>query len=209
MIHALSIALFGRSIPLPDFPEDKAIRGKGMSDWPGYAVPLSRKLGYENTFHHQEPYIDITNVPQSAFGTLDFLIASDVYEHVQPPVRVAFENAYRLLKPGGAFVFSVPYVLDGTTIEHFPELHEFEMKNEDGRWVLHNVTRDGRRQTFAELNFPGGPGETLEMRIFSLPDLLTLLKTAGFAKAQVLEQDDLRYGIHWPCRWSLPMVAVR
>jgi len=209
MIHALSIGLFGKSIPLTDFPEDKSIRGKGMSDWSGYADPLSRKLGYENTFYHQEPFLDITTVPESAFGTLDFLIASDVYEHVPPPVRVAFENAHRLLKPGGVFVFSVPYVLQGTTIEHFPELHEFDTRNEDGRFVLHNVTRDGRRQTFENLNFHGGPGKTLEMRVFSLPDLLAHLKEAGFAKVLILEQDDLRYGIHWPCRWSLPMVAVR
>jgi hypothetical protein len=59
------------------------------------------------------------------------------------------------------------------------------------------------------LDLVWGWWQILEMRLFSLPDLLAHLKEAGFAKVLILEQDDLRYGIHWPCRWSLPMVAVR
>ena len=44
MMHALSIALFGCALSLPDFPERKDLVGKGMSDWDGYAKSLSEKL---------------------------------------------------------------------------------------------------------------------------------------------------------------------
>ncbi len=37
-------------------------------------------------------------------GQLDFVISSDVFEHVPPPVDIAFENTRRMLRPGGLFV---------------------------------------------------------------------------------------------------------
>lgn len=209
MMHALSIGLFGKSIPLSEFPVNKDIKGKGMSDWPGYAVPLAAKFDYVNTYYHQEPFLDITKIPESDWGSLDFLVSTDVYEHVTPPVGIAFENTYKLLKPGGVFAFSVPYGLEGRTIEHFPELHDFKIEVEDGRHVLYNKTKEGREQVFRDLIFHGGPGDTLEMRVFSLSDLWKYLRDAGFSKIQVLDQDDLSYGIHWPHRWSLPMVAIK
>lgn len=45
LLHALSIALFGRASSLPEFPARKDFFCKGMSDWEGYAKPLSVKLG--------------------------------------------------------------------------------------------------------------------------------------------------------------------
>ena len=35
-----------------------------------------------------------------------------------------------------------------------------------------NTTREGRIEEFEDLIFHGGEGETLEKRVFSLPDLL-------------------------------------
>ena len=39
-------------LALPDFPVHPEIKGVGLSDWDGYAIPLKHKLGYENTFYH-------------------------------------------------------------------------------------------------------------------------------------------------------------
>jgi SAM-dependent methyltransferase len=112
MVHVLSLELFGECLVLPDFPERPDLIGIGMSDWDAYAIPLAGKLGYTNTYFDRKPALDITHVPEEMVGTLDFILSSDVFEHVQPPVAKAFENARRLLKPNGVFVFCVPYCKD-------------------------------------------------------------------------------------------------
>jgi len=50
IVHVLSVELFGESLALRDFPHRPEIRGIGMTDWDGYALPLAEKLGYTNTY---------------------------------------------------------------------------------------------------------------------------------------------------------------
>ncbi len=207
MMYALSIALFGRAIAVPDFSERKDLLGKGMSDWEGYAKPLSKKLSYTNTYYHQAPKLDITNITTQDEQSIDFLVSTDVFEHVAQPVSIAFENAKKMLKPGGAFIFSVPYGLEGDTQEHFPNLHEFELKIKEGKRTLINNTREGCIEEFTDLVFHGGEGETLEMRVFSESGLLKSLQQAGFNDVQIMKDPYFEFGIYWPCSWSLPMIA--
>lgn len=209
MMHALSIALFGRAIALPDFPDRKDLVGKGMSDWEGYANPLSKKLGYINTYYHMAPKLDITAISTQDEQSVDFLLSTDVFEHVAPPVSIAFENAKKMLKPGGVFVFSVPYGLEGGTQEHFPNLHEFELETRDGDRTLINRTRDGRVEEFSDLVFHGSSvgGETLEMRVFSEAGLLKDLQQAGFKDVQIMKEPYFEFGIYWPSPWSVPIIA--
>jgi hypothetical protein len=42
--------LFGQNLTLANFPVRKDIRGVGLSDWLGYAIPLAKKFDYTNTF---------------------------------------------------------------------------------------------------------------------------------------------------------------
>lgn len=207
MMHALSIALFGRALTLPEFPERKDIIGKGMSDWDGYAKPLSKKLGYTNTYYHKAPKLDITNISADDEQSVDFLLSTDVFEHVAPPVSIAFENARKMLKPGGAFVLSVPYGLQGETQEHFPNLHEFKLESRNGERILINRTRDGNIEEFSDLVFHGGEGETIEMRVFSESGLLKDLQQAGFNDVQIMKDPYFEFGIYWPSPWSLPIIA--
>ena len=58
------------------------------------------------------------------YGTYDFILSSDVFEHVAPPVERAFEEAFRLLKPNGFLCITVPSVADDT-VEYYPDLHEY------------------------------------------------------------------------------------
>jgi tRNA (mo5U34)-methyltransferase len=207
VVYLLSLELLGRGVPLPEFPENPNVRGVGLSDWEGYAIPLAEKLGYTNTFYHQEPYPNITADAPLLEGVNDFVIASDVFEHLPPPVDVAFRNVAKLLKSDGFIVFTAPYGLDAETIEYFPELWKYDLSERGGSSVLRNVTRDGRVQEFTDLVFHGGGGSTLEMRIFSEEAIIRELRGAGFGNVQVLRDAVPEYGIYWKFPFSLPITA--
>lgn len=208
VVHALSVELFGRPLVLPEFPADKAISGLGMSDWEGYAMPLAERLAYQNTFYHAPPRLDITDIRDEDCARQRFLISSDVFEHI--PVALldqAFRNSRRLLNDAGVFIFTVPYAKEGRTVEHFPNLHQFSINETDGKRVLHNVTRDGQHETFEDLIFHGGDGMTLEMRMFSEPDLLRSLQDAGYRSTRIYTDCVEEFGILWPMDWAVPIVA--
>lgn len=208
IVHVLSTELFGESLVLKDFPLRKDIRGVGMSDWDGYAEPLSGKLDYTNTYYHQEPLLDITAITEDKHQMMDFIISSDVYEHVLFPVSLAFENTKRLLKNNGVFVFTVPYTKEGeSTVEHFGKLHDFEIKNNNASYVLEDVDEFGNKRVFDHLIFHGGPGSTLEMRVFSEASLMAELKKSGLKDIKIYNEPYLEYGIYWDVDWSLPIAA--
>ncbi|MEP6996943.1 MAG: methyltransferase domain-containing protein [Betaproteobacteria bacterium] len=207
IVHLLTSELFGRSIALPELPHRPDLVGIGLSDSPAYAVPLARKLGYTNTYFHAEPRLDIADVPAHRAGEADFIVASDVFEHVAPPVARAFANARRLLKPHGVLIFSVPFSLDADTIEHFPALHDYRLIETGGAWRLENRTSDGRIEIFTDLVFHGGPGTTLEMRLFSRAGLEREFAAAGFSRVRIADEPFAEHGIGWPEPWSVPMVA--
>ncbi len=196
VIHALSTELFGESLAIPDFPCRPDLVGIGLSDWEGYASRLAEKLNYANTYYHQEPFCDITSIDSSLHGRYDFLISTDVFEHISQPISKAFENARRLLKPKGVMIFTVPYV-EGETNEHFPELHEYSLQKRESGWVVLNQTADGRKQEFTDLTFHGGPGTVIEMRLFGKQGLLRNVREAGFGAVKIYEEENLEAGIRW------------
>jgi SAM-dependent methyltransferase len=202
IVHALSTELFGSSIPLKNFPRNKKIRGFGMSDPGPIAEQLVKRLNYRNTFYHRVPRFDIMETPTEP--ACDFIIASEVFEHVPPPVQTAFNNLAALLKPGGFVVFSTPWESEGETTEHFPDLHDWQVVKLRSGNVLLNRTAEGTLQTFEDLTFHGGPGTTLEMRMFSHDGLLENCRTAGFSKITFAENYP-DYGIVF-LPWSRPMI---
>lgn len=208
VIQVLSTELFRENLLLPDFPTRREIRGLGMTDWEGYAVKLSEKFDYQNTYFHEEPRLDIAAASIAPeFMGKDFIISSDVFEHVVPPVNRAFENVSKMLNPGGVFVLTVPYGTQRETVEHFPELNEFSIVEKEGSFVLKNKTRAGVVEEFNDLVFHGGPGTTLQMRVFAETALVQHLKDAGFINIKVHRAADLVHGIWWPEPWSFPISA--
>ncbi len=207
IVYVLSKEILGKSLAIPDFPERPDVKGMGMSDVPLYAMPLAKKFNYINTYYHQEPKLDITSPPPDVIGTLDFLISSDVFEHVPSPVSLAFENAEKLLKPGGVFIFSAPYSKEGEGKENFPDLFDYEIVEEEGRTYLRNTTRDGEVQIIDNLVFHGGGGSTLELRVFSEASILKEFKQAGFDTVKIYNDNVASYGICWEQNSSLVMSA--
>jgi hypothetical protein len=208
VMHALSTELFGKALLLPEFPEDKTLSGLGMSDWEGYSRWLEQKFAYTNTFYHTEPRLDITNVAEGAAGRQRFLISSDVFEHI--PVFAldrAFRNSRRLLQENGVFIFTVPFVKTGETQEHFPRMHDFRIVETRGKRFLYNRTAEGEEEIFDDLVFHGGEGMTLEMRMFSEPDLRRRLAEAGFSSVRVYTDIVPELGIIWPMDWAVPVAA--
>ncbi len=207
MAHLVVREVLGRNATLPSLAPRKDLAGAGLSDADAYARPLAEKFAYENTWYHTEPRLDVANVDPQRFGRYDFLMASDVFEHVAPPVTRAFANARRMLKPGGKLIFTVPFSLEPETREHFPDLHDWSLAEAEGLWTLTNRTADGRTQAFRNLVFHGGPGSTLEMRLFSRAALEREFRAAGFSRMRIAAEPYLPFGIHWPEPWSVPMVA--
>lgn len=194
IVHALSMELFGDSLSLAEFRKRKDVRGIGMSDPIPIAEVLARRFTYQNTFFDRPPRLDITDVEGSE--QYDFIIVSEVFEHIQAPVQKAFDNLARLLKRDGFGVFSVPYEAEGRTIEHFPRLHDWQLVSLNSGRVLVNRTPEGKLEVFDDLNFHGGPGSTLEMRIFSEEDLLQNCRAAGFRSVRIAEDVPV-YGVSW------------
>jgi SAM-dependent methyltransferase len=193
---------------LLEIPRRRNVRAIGLSDWHVMAARLAERISYTNTFYDAEPRLDITSPPGEFRGSLDAVISSDVFEHVPPPVERAFAGAFELLRPGGVLVLTVPYSDAAETLEHFPSLATFAIVGLGASHVLVNRRADGRLEVFEDLVFHGGPGLTLEMRLFSLDGIHRCLTNAGFTDIEVLG-DDPAHGVIWHGPLGRTIVARR
>jgi SAM-dependent methyltransferase len=209
IILVLSRALFGMDLKLGDFPSLKSVRGLGISDSDTYCGRLAERFSYVNTFHHAEPALDLCRPDEREFGRYDFVICSDVLEHVPAPVDRAFNTLARLLKPGGVLIVTAPYSLREGTVEHFADLHETGLAEIGGRVVLVNRSQDGNYEVIDELSFHGGSGFTLEMRVFSETDVRARLASAGLINVRFDGTGNGEFGVIYSGFCSLPIVASR
>lgn len=204
LVLALSECIYGISVPIQNFPVNKNIKGIGLSDWEPMATQLSYYFDYTNTYYHQEPYLDITDVSKIEYNKYDFFISSDVFEHVSQPVYRAFEGSASLLKSGGLFVLTIPYHMGDKTEEHFPDLYKWSISKQNGSPVLINYTKEGKKQIYTDtvsyykgLVFHGGDGQTLQMRHFGKGDIVQNLKNAGFIDIKFWDYPLSKFGICW------------
>ncbi len=79
----------------------------------------------------------------------------------------------------------------GYTREHFPQ------------WPM----PEGELETFRNLVYHGGPGFTLEMRLFTRKGLEENLLAAGFSGIEFDCQENPEIGVVFPYSWSYPIVA--
>jgi SAM-dependent methyltransferase len=147
-------------MPLDEFPFDASICGVGLTDPEPIATRLAERFTYCNTYLDASPRLDV-RVDASPFGALDFLVASEVFEHVEPPVTDAFQNAARLLKPSGVLLLTVPWVWDGDGGDVLPALHDWKLARVDGKWVIIDRLPDGQTIEFHNPTFDGSEGPSL------------------------------------------------
>jgi SAM-dependent methyltransferase len=149
----------------------------------------------------------VTKPDSRDLGRYDFIVSSEVMEHVPPPVECAFQSLRAMLKPDGLLLMTTPYSIGGKTAEHFPNLHEFTLASLGGKLVLVNRRRDGATEVFDELVFHGGHGSTLEMRFFTDQSLRDALLEAGFASVHFSAENQPEFGVGHAESFSLPIVA--
>lgn len=209
LLYALSMELFGTGLILRDFPRIGSVRGLGISDSNDYAALLKQKFDYRNTFYDREPRFDVTQPDERDLGAYDFVTSSEVFEHVLPPAEAAFRNACELLKPCGVLVFTVPYSIEATMAEHYPDANQFGFASVGGELVLVNRTHEGRLQVFEKPVFHYGcSGRALEMREFNETELKRMLIESGFSNSvRVYGEDVPEFGIVHAETWSLPIAA--
>jgi hypothetical protein len=170
LIHRLSLELFGRSIPLAEFPRRKSIQGLGLTDPAVIADVLTRRFSYRNTHLTTAPQFDI-RCDDSPVGPLDFLIASEVFEHVEPPVSSAFENASRILKDSGVLLFTVPWVFDGDAATAIGDLQDWNLQKGPNGWEIVNRKPNGTVERIGNLSPDGRPGNSIGYTREHFPDL--------------------------------------
>ena len=107
------------------------------------------------------------------------------------PFEKAILGCFDILKPGGWLLLTTPYFKGASFVEKYPWMKSYEVS--EGGVVTGS---DGINETVVvDPCFHGGPGNTLEMRIFS-PEVLNLsLKQAGFENIRFLEEDVYEFGI--------------
>jgi SAM-dependent methyltransferase len=170
LVHRVSREIFGRSVPLFEFPRTPAVAGLGLSDPEVLAGPLEKNFAYRNTYFHGAPRFDI-RFDDSPVGDLDFLVASEVFEHVEPPVGRAFHNAARLLKPSGVLLLTVPWVFDGAAEDSLPDFYDWKLVQEDGEWVVVDRSPGGAVARYRNLAFDGRGGPCLGKTREHFPEL--------------------------------------
>lgn len=205
VVLGLTLGLYGKPQALCDLAEDQHFSGIGFSDTNIYAKQLARLFAYVNTFLDRTPSLDLCNpATVERYLPADFVICSDVLEHVAPPISACFATLHRLLRPGGLLVLSVPSYELPITKEHFPDYHDAALVQLSSGPVLVNRRRDGGTETFDDLVFHGGEGATLEMRRFARVDVLAGLREAGFTDILPLAPDRPELGYCWPTNTSVP-----
>jgi len=196
--YALARYVFEEDKPLSKVRKNRDIRIVGLSDDHAYARVLQWQCTYTNTFYHTRPFLDISNPDKMYWGHCDALISADVFEHVMPPVSAAFEGAAKMLRPGGHLILTVPFTNKGEHIEHYPELRSYVSRQRpDGVWVADLEFDTGQKSTDESPCFHGGPGKTLELRVFNLKRIETELAAAGFTTINVLIDNIPEWGINW------------
>ena len=84
-------------------------------------------------------------------NSFDFVICGEVLEHLYDPYP-AVEEAYRVLKPGGKYIFTVPHPSSFMCTDRLGDYHQQNFTLEILDTMVHNFFKKGNA-TFAEIPY--------------------------------------------------------
>jgi hypothetical protein len=162
-------------------PKDWSRIGIGLDEHESIFATFPTRWRFINTHLEGFPRLDLRSLEPTQRGSAEFVICSDVLEHVLPPASDAAVGLRELLKPQGFAVVSVPTgAFEGETKEWYPDLAKINaLSRDEFEWV--DGDGDLRRDTHP--TFHGGTGLTLEFRVFTDASIRALLESVGFVVA--------------------------
>lgn len=99
---------------------------------------------------------------------------------------------------GGYLILTVPFINKGEHKEHYPGLVNYTAEQrKDGTWMAHLEFPGGRKMVDEQPCFHGGPGKTLELRLYNRVRLEEELAWAGFQKVIIHDENMPERGINW------------
>ncbi len=168
------------------YPEDASVSpdfsryGLGVSDDMKLAQRLFQLFMYTNSYFHQFPTVDITSPPSETRAQFEFIVCSDVLEHVPPPVEFALLGLRSMLRPQGFLVVSVPCQVNPESTEYYPNIVSWDLSDDGLRWT--DLAGIDHFDPDPELH--GGSGQTLAFRFWSITDLADRLVRTGFSSVR-------------------------
>jgi len=168
-------------VPFKDWRSDFSRIGVGFDDGPVLGSLLPAKLRYVNTHISEFPVLDLMRPSSSALGFFEFALCTEVLEHVTGDVNKALSGLYRILKPAGFAVVTVP--VSNNHEEWYPNLSEVvEQTEQKVKW------RDNAGYEFVNNSpeYHGGTGDVLSFRVFSMASVREALVNAGFSSIEEL-----------------------
>ncbi|MSX34844.1 MAG: methyltransferase domain-containing protein [Actinobacteria bacterium] len=167
--------------PMLELEPDHRRHGLGISDNPEMARFFYRCFNYSNSQLDVHPIVDLLNPQSSMQGLYDFVICSDVLEHVPPSAERAIASLASFLRPGGIAMVSVP-VSGGETEEYYPDITDWSML--DGE--LHWTDASGASHIDNDPEIHGGDGLTIAFRTWGAEDFERAVLSNGFSSIERL-----------------------
>ena len=198
VILALSEAIYGDlASPLMKRGNRKDVCILGVSDHEVYASVLADKFRYLNTFLHQEPQLDICDSDACVRHTgNDIVISSDIVEHTKLGPVPVIRNLLSMLNPGGMLILTAPTFDMDESIEWYGALSNYKIEEQNGRFIVRWQNLRGQEFLDDEPIFHGGPGATVELRMLSHKQLLSVGAQLGAVARTVEFSQD--WGYSWP-----------
>ena len=96
-------------------------------------------------------------------------------------------------------ILTIPFINKGESVEHYHDdlVNYTSYQEKDGRWVAELEFSDGHKEIDESAKFHGGPGKTLEIRLFNRDRLINELNIAGFVNIEIHDKNLPQYGINW------------
>jgi len=164
----------------------------GLSDHDDVQAFMNRnQYKYKNTYFDVEPLLNVSKPSKTFLNSADILISSDVLEHVMSTFEKSIIGHFEILKPGGWLIMTTPYFKDQPYVDKYPWMSSYSVTREG---EINALGSEGIRKVSDPI-FHGGPGNTLEMRLFAPETLKEALGSAGFTEIAFLEEDIPQYGI--------------